>query len=85
MRYLIVAVVTCVLLRPALASAQHDEHGSPSPDRFRGFYGGARAAEVLGDRAKATGYYEKLLEVAQDADTERPELRHARTFVASRN
>ena len=55
------------------------------PNRFRGIYGGARAAEVLGDLAKATVYYKKLLEVAKDADTDRPELRHARTFVASRN
>ena len=32
MRYLAVAVLSCLLLRPALASAQHDEHGSMSPD-----------------------------------------------------
>ena len=55
------------------------------PNRFRGIYGGARAAETLGDRAKATVYYTKLLEVAKDADTERPELQHAKTYVGSRN
>lgn len=54
------------------------------PNRFRGIYGGARAAETLGDRAKATVYYTKLLEVAKDADTERPELQHAKTYVGSR-
>jgi tetratricopeptide (TPR) repeat protein len=51
------------------------------PNRFRGLYGGARAAETLGDRAKATAYYRKLLDVAKEADTERPELRHARSYV----
>ena len=48
------------------------------PNRFRGIYGGARAAEAAGDKAKAATYYKKLLEVAQDADTERPEFSRAR-------
>lgn len=52
------------------------------PNRFRGMYGAARAAETLGDRAKAATYYRQLLEVAKDADTERPELRHARTYLS---
>lgn len=32
MRYLPVAVLSWVLLRPAFASAQHDAHGALSPD-----------------------------------------------------
>ena len=52
------------------------------PNRFRGIYGGARAAETLGDRAKATAYYKKLLDVAKDADTDRPELQQARQISA---
>ncbi len=44
------------------------------PNRFRSTYGGARAAELAGDRAKAAMYYKRLLEIARDADTERPEL-----------
>ena len=55
------------------------------PNRFRGLYGGARAAAMLGDRAKAMVYYKKLLEIAKDADTDRPELQHAKKFVASRS
>ena len=51
------------------------------PNRFRGAYGAARAAEVAGDRARASTYYRKLLEIARDADTPRPELERARTFV----
>ena len=54
------------------------------PNRFRGIYGGARAAEAIGDRGKAAAYYKKLLEVAKDADTERPELQHAKTYVRGR-
>jgi Tfp pilus assembly protein PilF len=53
------------------------------PNRFRGMYGGALAAEKLGDRAKATTYYQKLLEIAATADTDRPELQHAKAFLAA--
>ena len=51
------------------------------PNRFRGIYGAARAAETVGDRAKATAYYKTLLEVAKEADTQRPELQHAKKYV----
>jgi hypothetical protein len=51
------------------------------PNRFRGLYGGARAAEQLSDRAKATTYYTKLLMVAKAADSERPELQQAKKYV----
>jgi tetratricopeptide (TPR) repeat protein len=53
------------------------------PNRFRGTYGAARAASRAGDRQKAVAYYTQLLEIAREADTERPELVEARTYVAS--
>lgn len=51
------------------------------PNRFRGVYGGARAAALTGDQAKAKAYYQQLLTLAQEADTKRPELEAARSFV----
>jgi tetratricopeptide (TPR) repeat protein len=51
------------------------------PNRFRGTYGAARAAELGGDRDKAGTYYRRLLEIAADADTERPEILEARAYV----
>ncbi len=51
------------------------------PNRFRGIYGAATAAEAAGDKAKAASYYKKLLDVAQEADTERPELQRAKNFA----
>jgi hypothetical protein len=54
------------------------------PNRFRGIYGGARAAEALNDRAKAVRYYNQLLAVAKNADTERPELQHAKAYVRAK-
>ena len=51
------------------------------PNRFRGLYGAARSAETAGDRAKAPSYYQRLIDVAKDADTDRPELVAAKKFV----
>jgi tetratricopeptide (TPR) repeat protein len=51
------------------------------PNRFRGLYGAGRAAELSGDKAKAAKYYKQLLDVAKEADTERPEIAAAKKFV----
>jgi hypothetical protein len=51
------------------------------PNRFRGIYGGARAAQLAGDKAKAATYYKQLLDLAKEADTERPEIAEAKKAV----
>jgi tetratricopeptide (TPR) repeat protein len=53
------------------------------PNRFRGYYGAARAAEGAGDKTKAAEYYKKLLALAAKADGDRKELMHARTVMKS--
>ena len=50
------------------------------PNRFRGAYGAARAAELAGDRGRAATYYRALLDIARDGDASRPELQRARAF-----
>ena len=52
------------------------------PNRFRGLYGAARAAELSGDAEKARSYYEQLVALSAQADSERPELAAAQTFLA---
>ncbi len=52
------------------------------PNRFRGLYGAARAAELSGDREKARTYYQKMLALSAKADTERPERVEAKAFLA---
>ena len=51
------------------------------PNRFRGAYGAARAAEALGNRAAARKYYQHVLTIAKGADGARPELQRARAFT----
>jgi tetratricopeptide (TPR) repeat protein len=55
-----------------------------TPNRYRTFLGIARAANAAGDRKKASEYYGKLLDLAKSADTERPENREARQFLAQK-
>ncbi len=52
------------------------------PNRYNGYAGAARAAQMLGDKAKAKVWYDKLIALAADADSQRPTLVAAKTFVA---
>jgi tetratricopeptide (TPR) repeat protein len=52
------------------------------PNRYRNYAGSAMAAEAMGDRGKAAEYYAKLLELTRGADGARPEVVHAKSFVA---
>jgi len=64
------------------ALAAFDATMKKEPNRFRGVYGAARAAEALGNRALATQYYRQVLTIAKDADTTRPEITRARSVTA---
>ena len=76
-----------LLLQQGQASAALREFEASlkeNPNRYRSLYGAARAAEVAGDRPKAAGYYEKLVALTGKADTARPEIARAKTFLGSR-
>jgi tetratricopeptide (TPR) repeat protein len=53
------------------------------PNRFNGYVGAAKAAQALGDSAKAKANYEKLVALASAGDNDRPVLAEAKAFVAS--
>src|SRR5215471_5002864 len=55
-----------------------------NPNRYRGLYGAARAAEAAGDRQKAEAYFSKFVSVSAKADTDRPEIAQAKTFLAKK-
>ena len=52
------------------------------PNRLNAIAGAAKAADLLGDKAKAKDYYQKLTTIAGNADTIRPDLAAARAFLA---
>ncbi len=69
---------------PAQALKEFETSFKAAPNRFRGYYGAAKAAEQLGDQKKRRIYYEKLVELSRQGDTERPELTEAKAFLAKK-
>jgi hypothetical protein len=54
------------------------------PNRLRGFYGAARAAETSGNRQKAAEYYNKLVALTAKADSDKKEIQQAKAYLAAR-
>ena len=70
------------LKRPAEALKEFEATMAKEPNRFRGVYGAARAAEDAGEHQKARTYSAKLIEISARADRpERPELHEAQTIL----
>jgi tetratricopeptide (TPR) repeat protein len=70
--------------QPAQALPEYDRALKLSPNRFNGLFNAGRAAEAAGDEARARGYYAALLKSTDDgARSARPELQHAKAFVAA--
>ena len=70
------------LNRPADALKEFESTLVAEPNRFRSLYGAARAAEGSGNAARARTFYTNLVSLCGNADTERPELREAKAFLA---
>jgi tetratricopeptide (TPR) repeat protein len=66
---------------PAQAFVEFERSLKRDPNRFRGIYGAARAAEASGNREAARDYFAKLMTLAANRDTERPELAQAKAFL----
>ena len=71
------------LNQPAAALQEFETSFQSTPNRFNGLYGAARAARLAGNRKSANVYYRKLLDLARDTDSARPEVAEAKTFLAS--
>jgi len=69
---------------PALALQEYEASMKAMPNRLRGYYGGAKAAEAAGDKQKAAGYFAKLATLTRNSDGDRAEIRESRQRVASR-
>ena len=67
---------------PGEALAAFEAAAAREPNRFRNLYGAGRAAAAAGDSAKARTYFQKLAALAGEAGEGRPELRHAKAYLA---
>jgi tetratricopeptide (TPR) repeat protein len=70
--------------QPTAAMSEFSAALKATPNRYRALLGIARAANAAGDRQTASEYYGKLVNLAKNADTERPETQEAKTFLASK-
>jgi hypothetical protein len=68
--------------QPEEALAEFEASHLIEPNRLRGLYGAAHAAELAGDLEKARTYYEELVALGESADGERAELAAAEAFLA---
>jgi tetratricopeptide (TPR) repeat protein len=66
---------------PAQALKEFETSLRNNPNRYRSFAGAARAAERAGDLARAGSYYEKLVLLAGNADTARPDIIAAKQYM----
>jgi Tfp pilus assembly protein PilF len=70
--------------QPAPAPAEFERSLKRDPNRLRGIYGAARAAETAGNKAAARDYYAKLQKLTAERDSDRPEFAHAQAYLAAR-
>jgi hypothetical protein len=66
---------------PAGALREFEASQKVDPNRLNGLWGAGRAAELARDATRAQAYYGRLVALTQTADTERPELAHAKKYL----
>ena len=70
--------------RPSEALTEYETSLQSTPNRLRGLYGAAKAAEGAEQREKATTYFRKLDDLTKAGDADRVEIREARAFLTLR-
>jgi tetratricopeptide (TPR) repeat protein len=70
--------------KPREALAGFEATLGKEPNRLGATIGAAKAAEKLGDAAKARDYYAKAVSLGEDADPTRTEVADARAFLAKK-
>jgi Tfp pilus assembly protein PilF len=68
--------------QPVAALTEFETALKQTPNRYRAYWGAACAADAASDRQKASEYFRKLVDLAKNADTERQEIREAKTYLA---
>jgi tetratricopeptide (TPR) repeat protein len=66
----------------AAALTEYEASMKNAPERLRGFYGAAKAAAASGNREKSAVYFNSLVRLTRNADSDRAEIREAKQFTA---
>ncbi len=70
--------------QPAAALEAFETSLKLAPERFNSLFGAAHAAQLAGDRDKASAYYAKLLANCPRPTSDLPELREAKQFLSQK-
>jgi tetratricopeptide (TPR) repeat protein len=70
--------------QPVAALTEYEVSLKNAPNRLRGYYGAAKAADASGQKQKAAGYFSKLAQLTRTGDGDRAEIRESKQRVASR-
>ena len=70
-----------LLNKPKEALIAYEVNLKGHPNRFNGLYGAAIAAKQSGNQEKATMYFEQLLKLTENSNSDRIELIEAREFI----
>ena len=70
--------------QPAQALTEYETALRSTPNRLRGLYGAAKAAEGARQPEKAATYFRQLAELTKDGDADRVEIRETKAFLARR-
>src|SRR3989454_7892584 len=68
---------------PAAALKEYELSMKNAPNRLRGYYGAAKAAQDSGQAKKASADYKQLARLTRDADGDRPEIVELKQYLAS--
>ena len=77
----LLADMLLTLNKPAEALIVYELNLEKRPNRFNGVYGAAIAARESGDLAKAKEYFESLLNLTENANSDRQEIKEAKVFL----
>jgi tetratricopeptide (TPR) repeat protein len=70
--------------QPGAALVAYEQSMKAAPERLRGYYGAAKAAQAMGDKAQANAYFRKLAQLTRGSDGARAELQEAKVSLAGR-
>lgn len=76
----LLADMLLIIGKPLEALAVYELNLERRPNRFNGIYGAATAAKQSGNMDKATIYFEKLLKLSENIDSDRQEIKVANAF-----
>ncbi|OEK08705.1 hypothetical protein A8C32_00025 [Flavivirga aquatica] len=69
------------LNKPEEALAAYEENLKVRPNRFNGIYGAALAAQKTNNLEKTLLYFNQLIEISKDSNSDRPEIKEAKAFL----